>query len=179
MRRDGTPWTTDEAGTGGGREPDGAGRHPFRPESSVLRDQSGAVFGGGGAPFRHRSGFTPRLLAPDEERELLALGLGITNIVDRASAAADELTEEELHDGGERLKRKLKRYRPKVLAVLGVGAYRTAFGQKDANLGLQPQGIGQTAVWVMPNPSGLNAHYRLDQLTELFTALRDAVEARG
>ena len=130
-------------------------------------------------PTLHRSGFTPRLLSPDEERELLPLGLGITNIVDRASAAADELTEEELRGGGEQLRRKLKRHRPKVLAVLGVGAYRTAFGQKDVKLGLQPQGIGQTAVWVMPNPSGLNAHYHLDQLAEMFAALRNAIETGG
>lgn len=130
-------------------------------------------------PTLHRSGFTPTLLSPDEERELLPLSLGITNIVDRASAAADELTEEELREGGERLTRKLKRHRPKILAVLGVGAYRTAFGKKDARLGLQPEAIGQTAVWVMPNPSGLNAHYRLDQLAEMFAALRRAVEAGG
>ena len=128
-------------------------------------------------PALHRAGFTPRLLAPDVERDLLPLKLGITNIVERASAAADELTHEELQSGAERLRRKLKRYRPRVLAVLGVGAYRTGFGQKDAKLGPQPKPIGQTTVWVMPNPSGLNAHYRLDQLAEMFATLRRAVEA--
>ena len=128
-------------------------------------------------PTLYRSGFTPRLLSPAEERELLPLGLGITNIVDRASAAADELTERELEAGGRRLRQKLKRYRPRVLAVLGVGAYRAAFRQKDARLGRQLERIEETAVWVMPNPSGLNAHYRLDQLAELFTALRRSIEA--
>jgi double-stranded uracil-DNA glycosylase len=128
-------------------------------------------------PTLHRAGFTPRLLAPHEERELLPLKLGITNIVDRASAAADELTQEELQAGAARLRRKVKQYRPRVLAVLGVGAYRTAFGRKDATLGPQPEPIGQTTIWVLPNPSGLNAHYRLDQLAEMFTGLRRAVEA--
>ena len=128
-------------------------------------------------PTLHRAGFTPRLLSPDEERDLLPLRLGITNIVDRASAAADELTQEELQAGAERLRRKLTRYQPRVLAVLGMGAYRTGFGQKDAKLGPQSEPIGQTAVWVMPNPSGLNAHYRLDQLAEMFADLRRAVES--
>ena len=127
-------------------------------------------------PALHLSGFTSRLLSPTEERDLLLLGLGITNIVDRASAAADELTGTELCEGGERLKRKLKRYRPRALAVLGVGAYRTAFGPKDAKLGVQPEPLGETPVWVLPNPSGLNAHYRLDQLTALFVELRRSVE---
>ena len=129
-------------------------------------------------PTLHRAGFTPRLLSPDDERDLLPLKLGITNIVDRASAAADELTREELMAGAERLRRKLRRYQPRVLAVLGVGAYRTGFAQKYAKLGPQPDPIGQTTVWVLPNPSGLNAHYRLDQLAEMFADLRRAVEAR-
>jgi TDG/mug DNA glycosylase family protein len=128
-------------------------------------------------PTLHRSGFTPRLLSPAEERELLPLGLGITNVAERASAAADELTERELQEGGQRLRQKLMRYRPRVLAVLGVGAYRSAFGQRDARLGRQPVPIGETTVWVMPNPSGLNAHYRLDQLAALFLELRRSVEA--
>jgi TDG/mug DNA glycosylase family protein len=128
-------------------------------------------------PTLYRAGFTPTLLSPEEGRELLPLRLGITNIVDRASAAADELTTEELLEGGRRLTLKLKQFRPRVLAVLGVGAYRTAFQRNDAKLGVQPESIGGTAVWVMPNPSGLNAHYRLDQLAELFVALRRSVEA--
>jgi double-stranded uracil-DNA glycosylase len=128
-------------------------------------------------PTLHRSGFTPRLLSPAEERELLPLGLGITNIADRASAAADELTEQELQEGGRRLRQKLKRYQPRVLAVLGVGAYRTAFAQKDVRLGRQLVPLARTSVWVMPNPSGLNAHYRLDRLTALFEGLRRSVEA--
>jgi TDG/mug DNA glycosylase family protein len=127
-------------------------------------------------PTLYLSGFTPRLLVPEEERSLLPLGLGITNIVDRASAAADELTVQEVRAGGRRLRRKLRRYRPQVLAVLGVGAYRTAFERSGAKPGLQPEAIGGTAVWVLPNPSGLNAHYRLDQLVAMFAELRRAVE---
>jgi double-stranded uracil-DNA glycosylase len=127
-------------------------------------------------PALHAGGFTPRLLRPAEERELLGLGFGITNVVSRASAAADELSTEELIAGGKRLQSRVKRYRPRFLAVLGVGAYRTAFDRPKAVLGLQPEAIGATSVWVLPNPSGLNAHYRASDLAELFRELRQASE---
>src|SRR5688500_7518875 len=110
-------------------------------------------------PALHASGFTPRRLAPHEERELLALGLGITNVVARTTATADELTPEELAQGGRRLRAKVRRLRPRWLAVLGVGAYRVAFGRPRAALGPQPERIGDTGIWVLPNPSGLNANY--------------------
>jgi double-stranded uracil-DNA glycosylase len=126
-------------------------------------------------PALHAGGFTPRLLHPSEERELLALGYGITNVVERASAAADELSIEELTAGGKRLRARVKRYKPQYLAVLGVGAYRVAFDRPKAVLGLQPEGIGETKVWVVPNPSGLNAHYRAADLAKLFRLLREAV----
>ena len=126
-------------------------------------------------PVIHRAGFTPRQLSPYEERELLPLGYGITNVVDRATASADELTPEEYVDGGMRLARKLRRYRPAVLAVLGVGAYRAAFAQPKATVGPQPEPLEGAAVWVLPNPSGLNANYQMDRLIEVFAALRRAV----
>jgi TDG/mug DNA glycosylase family protein len=127
-------------------------------------------------PALHAGGFTPRLLKPAEEREVVDLGFGITNVVERASAAADELSHDELVAGGNRLRTRVKRYRPRFLAVLGVGAYRAAFDRPKAGLGLQPEGIGETRVWVLPNPSGLNAHYRAADLAKLFRELREVVE---
>jgi len=127
-------------------------------------------------PAMHAGGFTDRLLSPYKERELLERGYGITNVVDRASASADELTAAELTAGGEQLRTRVKRYRPKYLAVLGVGAYRVAFDRPKAVLGLQAETIGSTKVWVLPNPSGLNAHYRARDLAKLFQELREAVE---
>jgi TDG/mug DNA glycosylase family protein len=128
-------------------------------------------------PTLHAAGFSPRLLHPSEERELLKLGYGITNVVERASAAADELSAAELVEGGKGLRARVKRYRPKYLAVLGVGAYRVAFDRPKAALGLQEETVGDTRVWVLPNPSGLNAHYRARDLAVLFRQLRKAVEA--
>lgn len=127
-------------------------------------------------PTLHAAGFTPRLFAPDEERQLLALGYGITNVVARASAAADELSIAELRSGGAALAAKVVRFRPSVLAVLGVGAYRTAFERPRAQLGEQPERIGGTRLWVLPNPSGLNAHYQKDALAELFRELLESIE---
>ena len=126
-------------------------------------------------PALHAGGFTDRLLKPSEERELLKSGYGITNVVERASAAADELSLGELKAGGKRLRARVKRYQPRYLAVLGVGAYRVAFDRPKAVLGLQPEAIGATKVWVLPNPSGLNAHYRAGDLAKLFEQLKDFV----
>ena len=105
----------------------------------------------------------------------MPLGYGITNLVQRASATADELTKQELAAGGERLAAKVEKYTPRVLAVLGVGAYRSAFGRPRAAIGLQTEQIGAVHVWVLPNPSGLNAHYTLEGLAEVFGQLRSAV----
>lgn len=124
-------------------------------------------------PTLFAAGFTPRLFEPWEERELLPLGYGITNVVARATAAADELSDEEIVAGGVRLWAKVKRFRPTFLAVLGVGAYRIAFAEPKAKMGLQPAKIGDTRVWVLPNPSGLNAHYQKDALATVFRALRE------
>jgi double-stranded uracil-DNA glycosylase len=128
-------------------------------------------------PVLYASGFTNRLLSPFEDRDLLTVGCGITNLVDRATVAADELTSAELEEGGKRLEEKVTRYRPKVLAVLGVGAYRTAFRKPKALLGRQPETLGLAAVWVLPNPSGLNASYQAQDLVRLFQELRRAGEA--
>ncbi len=127
-------------------------------------------------PALQAGGFTDRLLAPHEERALLRAGYGITNFVARATATAAELTHTELLAGGRRLRAKVRRYRPRCLAVLGIGAYRAAFNQPKAQLGLQPESIGQTSLWILPNPSGLNAHYRADALAHLFRELRAAVD---
>ena len=123
-------------------------------------------------PTLHRAGFTPRLFAPSEQRQLLTLGIGITNVVARATAAADELTREELIEGGKILTRKVKRYAPRFLAIVGIGAYRTAFDRPKAKMGLQDETIGDTQIWVLPNPSGLNANYQPAQLAELFAELK-------
>lgn len=127
-------------------------------------------------PALYASGFTRKLLSPAEEHELLADGYGITNVVARATATAAELSAAEYVEGGRRLASKVRRYRPKFIAVLGVGAYRTAFDRPKATLGLQPEAIGDTRVWVLPNPSGLNAHYQPKDLARLFKELRLAVE---
>ena len=126
-------------------------------------------------PALHRSGFTPRQLRPEEQDELLGLGLGITNVVARASARADELSRDELVLGGRLLRDKVLLLRPRWLAVLGVMAYRTGFGVPKATTGPQETAVGDTRVWVLPNPSGLNAHYSAQALAEEFAALRQAV----
>lgn len=118
------------------------------------------------------SGFTDRLLSPFDERQLLQWGYGVTNVVSRATAEADSLTREELIIGGERLAAKVKRYQPRILAVLGMGAYRVAFAQSKATVGRQQSTIGKTILWVLPNPSGLNANYQQDELTRLFRELK-------
>ena len=128
-------------------------------------------------PTMHAAGFTDRLLSPSEERELLRRGFGITNVVARATAAAGELHAAELTAGGRRLRAKVRRYRPRVLAVLGIGAYRAAFARPDAAVGPQVEALGGTRIWVLPNPSGLNAHYQLAELARIFGELRAAVGA--
>jgi TDG/mug DNA glycosylase family protein len=124
-------------------------------------------------PALQAGGFTERVLSPFDERELLQGGYGITNVVLRATATADALKKEEIIAGGVRLQAKVMRYRPRVLAVLGVGAYRTAFSQPKACVGLQHETIGATLLWVLPNPSGLNANYQPAALAQLFSELKE------
>lgn len=126
-------------------------------------------------PALYAAGFTDRLLSPFDERELLKNGYGITNVVSRATATADLLTKDEILAGGASLRAKVLRYRPKVLAVLGLGAYRTAFNQPKAIVGRQPDLIGNTVLWVLPNPSGLNANYQPAALARLFRELKESV----
>jgi TDG/mug DNA glycosylase family protein len=125
-------------------------------------------------PALHRSGFTPRLLHPSEQHTLPELGLGITNVVARATARADELASDELIEGGALLAELAARWRPRLLAVLGVTAYRTAFGRPKAVIGPQDHTLGGVRVWVLPNPSGLNARFQIDDLAAEFALLRTA-----
>jgi TDG/mug DNA glycosylase family protein len=125
-------------------------------------------------PTLYAAGFTERLLTPFDERELLKSGYGITNVVRRTTASADLLTKEEIQEGGKRLMVKVLRYRPRVVAILGIGAYRVAFSQSKAVIGKQEQMMGATKVWVLPNPSGLNANYQSADLVKLFRELREA-----
>jgi double-stranded uracil-DNA glycosylase len=128
-------------------------------------------------PALHRSGFTPRQFRPDEQDQLLALGLGITNVAQRATARAAELSPAELREGALVLQDKMARFRPQWLAVLGVTVYRTAFGHPGAIVGPQAASLGPTRVWVLPNPSGLNAHWTPAALAGEFARLR--LEATG
>lgn len=125
-------------------------------------------------PTIHRAGFTDRELRPSEEGELLARGIGITNVFPKASASAKSLSPEDYRLGGAGLRGKLGRHRPRVLAFLGLGAYRMAAGRPDAVVGLQAVPFGGTVTWALPNPSGLNAHYQLAELVECYRALARA-----
>lgn len=128
-------------------------------------------------PVLYASGFTPRVFKPAEQEELLAHGVGITNVVARATAKADELTAEELREGGRLLEEKVARLRPGRLAVAGVTAYRVAFGDKHATIGPQERTLGATRIWVLPNPSGLNAHWTPAAMAEEYGRLREAAFA--
>jgi double-stranded uracil-DNA glycosylase len=123
----------------------------------------------------YAAGFTDTLLSPFEEQELLDRGYGITNLVERATAGAAELTSAELKEGAERLVAKAERYRPAVIAFLGIDAFRRALGLRQALVGEQPLPIGPSRSWVLPNPSGLNAHYQINDMVRLFAALRTSI----
>jgi TDG/mug DNA glycosylase family protein len=123
----------------------------------------------------HGSGFTDLLESPLEDASLLERNLGLTNLVARTTATAAELGADEIRRGAEELEARLEPLRPRFVAVLGIGAYRTGFGRRDAALGSQDEDLGDARFWVLPNPSGLNAHYQLVELTEHFRALRDVV----
>ncbi len=125
----------------------------------------------------HLAGFTPRELSPFEERELLRYGCGVTNLVNFATARADELDDDDLVRGGARLRRTVRRWRPRAVAILGADAYRRAFGDRRARIGQQGAPLGDTAVWVLPNTSGLQASYQLPDLVRLFRELRAATKA--
>jgi len=143
-----------------------AGHHFARPGNRFWRALHGA-------------GFTPHVLAPAQDRSLLAHGCGLTNLVARATASADELGDDELVAGRRTLARKVARHAPRAVAVLGIGAFRAAFAQPDAEPGRQPQRLGPSALWLLPNPSGLNAHYQLPALVQAFEALRRGAVGRS
>ncbi|WP_345021812.1 G/U mismatch-specific DNA glycosylase [Actinomadura keratinilytica] len=160
---DGTPLRVLFCGINPGLYSGATGHHFARPGNRFW-------------PALHRAGFTDRLLAPSEQHLLPSYGLGITNLAPRTTARADELTAEELREGGRRLVALVERHRPAYLAVQGVTAYRTAFGRPRAQIGPQDDTIGSTRVWVLPNPSGLNAGWPLDRIAAELTRLRRAAE---
>jgi TDG/mug DNA glycosylase family protein len=128
-------------------------------------------------PALHASGFTPELFTPARQEELLGLGLGISNVVGRTTARADELTADEYRQGARRLTEKAARYRPAWIAIVGITAYRIAFARPAAKIGPQDERIADSRVWVLPNPSGLNAHWSASALAQEFARFRAAVEA--
>jgi len=128
-------------------------------------------------PTLHNGGFTPRLLNPSEDMELLTFGYGVTNLVDRATVAAAELSADELAQGGQQLRTKVALYQPQVLAILGISAYRLALKQPHAALGHQPEVIGTIPICVLPNPSGLNAHYTPADLARVYSQFRQTIES--
>jgi TDG/mug DNA glycosylase family protein len=130
-------------------------------------------------PALYAGGFTSRILLPSENRLLLESGYGITNIVSRATAKAEELNSEELVAGRRRLERKIRRFTPRWVAILGITAYRTAFGRPKATLGPQPERLGGAALWVLPNPSGINANHQPADLARIFRKLRKASARRS
>ena len=138
------------------------GHHFARPGNRFWKALAGA-------------GLTDRLLEPHDEAELLAAGIGITNLAARATATAAELSAEELRDGARELAAKAARWRPAWVAFVGLGAYRTAFGRPRATVGPQPETVGPARAWLLPNPSGLQAHYQLPELVAAFRALADAL----
>jgi TDG/mug DNA glycosylase family protein len=125
-------------------------------------------------PALHRSGFTPRQFRPEEQDELLTLGLGVTNLVPRTTARADELSTAELRAGAVRLEELVASVGPRFVAVVGISAYRTAFDRPKATIGPQEETLSGARLWVLPNPSGLNAHYQLPALAHEFATLRAA-----
>jgi double-stranded uracil-DNA glycosylase len=123
-------------------------------------------------PALHLAGFTPRVLRPDESAQLPDHGVGVTNLVDRPTRAAADLTDDELRAGVAGLALLAERWQPGVVAILGIGAYRTAFGRPGAVVGRQPETVGGRPLWALPNPSGLNAHFRVEDLGRLYARLR-------
>ncbi len=139
---------------------------------SVARGHHFARPGNRFWPVLHLAGFTPRRLDPSEDLTLPDHGLGVTNLASRPTRAASELDDEELRAGRAVLERTAREWRPRVIALVGVGAYRVGFDRPRASLGLQPEPLGPSAVWVLPNPSGLNAHYQVPDLVALYGELR-------
>ena len=172
----------------GRSEPHDPGRVDARALGRVRRDQPGPLLRCGRAPLArpgnrfwkalYGAGFTERVWSPFQDRDLPTIGLGITNLVDRTTASAGELAADELRTGRARLERKVARHRPRIVAILGITAYRTGFDRPAAVLGRQPVDLGGVPAWVLPNPSGLNAHHQIDDLVRRFSELRAAASRR-
>jgi TDG/mug DNA glycosylase family protein len=145
----------------------------------TLSGQLGLHFARPGNRFwklLHAGGFTASVLSPAEQRTLPSLGIGITNLVGRVTAAASELNVAELRDGATELEAKVEVLRPRCVAVLGLQAYRTAFRRTGATIGAQPEPLGPARLWLLPNPSGLQARYQMPEMNEMFKALFVATE---
>lgn len=142
------------------------GHHFARPGNRFWRTLAGADL-------------TPRLLRPEEDQILPQFGIGITNLVARATRTAAELSPSEYRSGMRTLTAKVAQYRPRTIAFVGIGAYRLATQEPKASIGLQRQGIGEASVWVLPNPSGLNGHYQLPRLIELYRQVAPPQTLRG
>ena len=125
-------------------------------------------------PAMHKGGFTPTLISPFNSDRLLEWNLGITNMCPRPTAMAHQLSTHELRKGARVLTRKVVRYKPRFVAIIGITSYRIAFDRKEAEVGLQSETIGESKIWVLPNPSGLNAHYQVSDLAKLFAQLKKA-----
>ena len=123
-------------------------------------------------PTLHAAGFTPRRLAPEEDGLLPSFGVGVTNIAARATRAATDLDDDELRAGAARLQRTVAEHQPRLVAIVGVTAYRIAFADRKASWGLQDETIGGRPVWILPNPSGLNAHYKPADFARLYGEAR-------
>jgi double-stranded uracil-DNA glycosylase len=130
-------------------------------------------------PALHAAGFTPRLLSPDEDGELPRYGVGVTNLAFRPTREAAQITPAELRAGAAELEATVRRFAPRLVAMVGLVAYRTAFGRPGATMGLQPDGVGGRPVWVLPNPSGLNAHYKPADFARLYAEARAYAETLG
>lgn len=128
-------------------------------------------------PVLQQAGFTPRRLLPSDADELLADGYGVSNLVNRATATAAEVRDQELLVGAQRLRDTVRAYRPGTVAFLGLTAYRVAFARPKAAVGPQEEPLEGARVWLLPNPSGLNAHYQLPELVRLYAELRTSVTA--
>jgi double-stranded uracil-DNA glycosylase len=128
-------------------------------------------------PALHRAGITAHELdrvaglSDDDRAYLVGRGIAITNVVARATAKASELARTELREGAELLVERLRDWSPQVVAIAGITAYRTAFGRPDAVMGPQPEPLAGAQLWLVPNPSGLNAHETVNSLAEAFRAV--------
>ena len=127
----------------------------------------------------HAGGFTESVLAPTDQHTLPGLGIGITNLVPRVTTAANELLVSELRDGATQLEAKVKRLRPRCVAVLGLQAYRSAFVRPATVIGPQHERLGDALLWLLPNPSGLQAHYQMPEMSEMYRSLFAATGAVG